>query len=191
MYLSSFREQDKAALLEHLSTKDVYNTTLNIPYPYTETDADFWIRHRQQVTKRQGIEVTFAIRDSNGRLIGGIGADELELTANNQADANLSNQVVVSPRAHRVEFGYWLARPYWGQGIMTDAVRAYVKYAFTELNLLKLTAHVFVENLASARVLEKNSFKLEGRLRQHFLKDGRLLDALAYGLLKDDWVNAH
>jgi RimJ/RimL family protein N-acetyltransferase len=50
---------------------------------------------------------------------------------------------------------------------------------------------VFAENLASARVLEKNSFKLEGKLRQHFLKDGRLLDALSYGLLKEDWVNAH
>jgi len=74
---------------------------------------------------------------------------------------------------------------------MTDAVRVYVRYAFTELNLLKLTAHVFAENLASARVLEKNSFKLEGKLRQHFLKDSRLLDALSYGLLKEDWLNTH
>jgi RimJ/RimL family protein N-acetyltransferase len=193
IYLSSFREQDKPALLEHLSTRDVYNTTLNIPYPYTEVDADFWIHQRQHITKRQGIEVTFAIREANGKLIGGIGADELELTSNNQAEptAIISNHLVVSPRAHRVEFGYWLARPYWGQGIMTDAVRVYVRYAFTELNLLKLTAHVFAGNLASARVLEKNSFKLEGKLRQHFLKDGRLLDALSYGLLKEDWLNAH
>ena len=195
MYLSSFCEKDKAALLEHLSTKDVYNTTLNIPHPYTETDADFWIHHRQQITKRQGIEVTFAIRDSNGRLIGGIGADELEITSNSSPALGIPTPIIlnhslVSPRAHRVEFGYWLARPYWGQGIMTDAVRAYVSYAFTELNLLKLTAHVFAENVASARVLEKNSFKLEGKLRQHFLKDGRLLDALSYGLLKDDWSSA-
>ncbi|MGH9880451.1 MAG: GNAT family N-acetyltransferase, partial [Pyrinomonadaceae bacterium] len=91
-----------------------------------------------------------------------------------------------SPRAHRVEFGYWLARPYWGQGIMTDAVRVFVRYAFSELGLLRLTAHVFESNIASARVLEKNGFKLEGHLREHFIKDGKLIDVRFYGLLKED-----
>jgi ribosomal-protein-alanine N-acetyltransferase len=69
---------------------------------------------------------------------------------------------------------------------MTDAVKAYVGYAFDELKLLRLTAHVFEFNAASARLLEKNGFKLEGRLRKHFRKDGALLNALYYGLLKED-----
>lgn len=69
---------------------------------------------------------------------------------------------------------------------MTDAVRSYVDYAFRELNLVKLTAHTFEFNVASARVLEKNGFKLEGRLRKHLLKDGKLIDARFYGLLKED-----
>ena len=69
---------------------------------------------------------------------------------------------------------------------MTDVVRAYVDYAFRELKLKRLTAHTFAFNLASARVLEKNGFKLEGRLRKHLLKDGKLIDARFYGLLKED-----
>lgn len=199
LYLSSVHEGDKPALLEHLQTKDIYNTTLNIPHPYTETDADFWIHKRVQITKRQGIEVTFAIRDQQGTLIGVVGADELEINRrsvrlqqvgnNREAQKQMIQPTIQSRpdyRAHRAEIGYWLARPFWGRGLMTNAVGAFVRYAFRELELRRLTAHVFEQNLASARVLEKNGFKLEGHLREHFLKEGKPLNARVYGLLRED-----
>src|SRR5215813_293699 len=168
LYLSPITIEDKLALLEHLRTKDVYNTTLNIPYPYVPADADWWIRKRVEHARRQEREITLALREQ-GKLIGVVGADSLELGM-----------------SHRAEIGYWIARQYWGQGIMTDAVRTYVRYAFAELGVTRLTAHVFDFNSASARVLEKNGFVLEGTLRKHFLKDGRLIDAMLYGLLKDE-----
>jgi len=168
-YLSGPQLNDKPALLEHLNTRDVYNTTLNIPYPYSEADADWWLQKRVAHNEKQGKDVSFAIRDVDGKLIGVVSADQLELG-----------------ETHKTEIGYWLARDYWGQGIMTDAVKAYVNYAFEELGLLKLVAHCFELNAGSARVLEKNGFKLEGHLRKHFLKDGKLLDARIYGLLKED-----
>ncbi len=171
VHLSSVRQTDKAALLEHLHSKDVYRTTLNIPHPYREGDADWWIHKRVEHTKRLDKEVSFAIRDAAEKLIGVISADNLELGT-----------------THTGEIGYWLASPFWGQGIMTDAVKAYVRYAWDELQLLRLTAHVLEFNVGSARVLEKNGFKMEGRLRKHFRKDGELLDARFYGLLKDDAV---
>ncbi len=169
VHLSGIRRTDKAALLEHLNSKDVYNTTLTIPHPYLEANADWWIEKRIEHTSRLSKEVSFAIRDTDSKLIGVVSADNLELGA-----------------THRAEIGYWLAKAYWGQGIMTDAVRAFVEYAFNELELVRLTAHVFELNIGSARVLEKNGFKLEGRFRKHFQKDGKLLDARLYGLLKDD-----
>lgn len=169
VHLSSIRHADKAALLEHLRSKDVYNTTLTIPHPYFAAHADSWIQKRIEQSQRLGREVSFAIRDEEGKLVGVIGADSLELGT-----------------THKAEIGYWLAKPFWGQGIMTDAVRAYVAYGFGELQLLKLTAHTFEFNVGSARVLEKNGFKLEGHLRKHFMKDGDLLDARFYGLLKED-----
>ncbi len=55
---------------------------------------------------------------------------------------------------------------------------------FEEFGLVKITAHVFPHNLASARVLEKSGFQQEGFLRKHFLKDGNFLDARLFALLK-------
>ena len=69
---------------------------------------------------------------------------------------------------------------------MTDAVRAYIRYAFDDLNLLRLTAHVLEFNVGSTRVLEKNGFKLEGRLRKHFRKGEGLYDAYCFGLLREE-----
>jgi len=169
IHLSSLRPTDKPALLEHLHSRDVYNTTLNIPHPYLEAHADSWIQKRAEHTKNCGKEVTFAIRDEDGKLIGIVSADNL-----------------APGTTHRAEIGYWLAKPFWGRGIMTDVVRAYVEYAFRELQVVRLTAHVFEMNAGSARVLEKNGFKLEGRFRKHLRKDSELLDARFYGLLKED-----
>jgi RimJ/RimL family protein N-acetyltransferase len=168
-HLSSVRPNDKSALLEHFKAREIHDSTLNIPYPYSETDADRWINRRIESTRSQGKEVTFAVRKDGGEMIGAVGADSFKLGA-----------------SHRAEIGYWLATPYWGRGIMTDAVRAYVRYAFGELNVLRLTAHVLEFNVGSARVLEKNGFKLEGRLRKHFRKGERLHDAYYFGLLRED-----
>jgi RimJ/RimL family protein N-acetyltransferase len=169
VHLSSIRLTDKSSFVKYLSAKEIYDTTLTIPYPYAESHADSLLQKRIEHAARQGKLVTFAIRDADDNMIGGVGADNLELGT-----------------THRAEISYWLGVQFWGQGIMTDAVRAYVRYAFSELDLLRLTAHTFEANLGSSRVLEKNGFKLEGRLRKHFRKDGVLLDARIYGLLRDD-----
>lgn len=167
--LSPIRETDKQALFEHLQAKEISETTLTIPYPYAEADAESWIQKRLDHTKRVGKHVSLVIRDFDSKLIGAVGADSLE-----------------PGTTHRGEIGYWLAKPYWGKGIMTDAVRAFVAYAFAELEVERLIAHVFDFNLSSARVLEKNGFKLEGYLRKHYRKAGKLFDARLYGLLKEE-----
>src|SRR2546426_7950909 len=156
VHLSSVQPGDKAALLEHLRTRDVYETTLNIPHPYSAADADWWINKRIEHTATHSKEVAFAIRNSGGDLIGVVSADNFE-----------------PGTAHQAEIGYWLAKPYWGQGIMTHVVRAFVRYAFSDLQVGRLTAQVFDFNIGSARVLEKNGFKLEGTLRQNCRKDDR------------------
>lgn len=170
LYLSPFILSDKAALLEHLTTRDVYNTTLNIPFPYTGDDADWWLNRQMETLRNQTRPTTFALREESGKLIGSIGAEGVR--------PGLS---------HKAEIGYWLAKPFWGRGIMTVTVGAFVNYALTELEMVRLTAHVFEANVASARVLEKNGFKLEGMLRKHFIKDGQFIDARLYALLKEEF----
>jgi [ribosomal protein S5]-alanine N-acetyltransferase len=169
VYLSPVREADKTAVTEYLSDRDIHLNTLTIPYPYTEADAEMWIRKRLEHTQRVGHVVSFVIRNADGKVIGGVGADNLDPNAD-----------------YKAEIGYWLAKPYWGTGIMTDALNAFIEYAFAKFDLRKLVAHVFELNTGSARVLEKNGFKLEGHLRKHYLKNGEMVDARAYGLLKED-----
>jgi RimJ/RimL family protein N-acetyltransferase len=171
LHLSSVRIGDKPALLEYISSKEIYQTTLNIPHPYLEAHADTWLQKRIAHAQLYSKEVSFAIRNADDKLIGVVSADSLE-----------------PGTTHRAEIGYWLARPFWGKGIMTDAVRTFIEYAFNDLELLRLTAHTFEFNAGSARVLEKNGFTLEGHLRKHFQKDGQLLDARLYGLLRDDLI---
>src|SRR5690606_12348842 len=85
---------------------------------------------------------------------------------------------------HKAEIGYWLAKPWWGRGIMTAVVGKACEYAFSRWQLVRITAHVFESNIASARVLEKNGFEFERLLRKHHLKDGRFLDSRLFALVR-------
>lgn len=60
------------------------------------------------------------------------------------------------------DLGYELARPFWNQGIMTEALRPIVQYGFKTLNLVQQRAWVVPENEASSRVLEKIGFESQG-----------------------------
>lgn len=66
---------------------------------------------------------------------------------------------------------------------MTGVVRAACAFAIAEWKLVRITAHVFELNKASARVLEKSGFELEGLLRKHHQKDGKFLDSKLYALV--------
>jgi [ribosomal protein S5]-alanine N-acetyltransferase len=87
-------------------------------------------------------------------------------------------------KSHRAEIGYWIAKPYWNRGIMTAVVRRACQCAFEEFGLIKIIAHVFDANPASARVLEKCGFEQEGYLKKHYLKDGQYLDVRLYARLR-------
>jgi RimJ/RimL family protein N-acetyltransferase len=79
--------------------------------------------------------------------------------------------------------GYWVAEPFWRRGIGTAAVEFICDYALRTFPLVRLQATVFDWNPASARVLEKAGFALEGRQRQAVSKAGRVGDLLLYGRL--------
>lgn len=83
----------------------------------------------------------------------------------------------------RCSVGYWLAPPYWRQGIMREALEAVLKHGFEDLGIIKVEADVFVENIASAALLESLNFKREGTVRRAVQKRGRWVDEHLYGLL--------
>ena len=83
-----------------------------------------------------------------------------------------------------VELGYWLAQPYWGRGITTNAVRTMTQWAFDTWQINRVWAGVFAWNPASARVLEKAGYVYEARLRSSAVKDGELVDELIYAVVR-------
>lgn len=63
------------------------------------------------------------------------------------------------------EVGYWIARPYWGLGICTEALRAVVDYCFNVKGFAVLWGDYFPDNPASGRVMEKCGFVDTGEER--------------------------
>ncbi|WP_254511626.1 GNAT family N-acetyltransferase [Anatilimnocola floriformis] len=164
--LAQFKSQDRNALVAHLNDRELYERTLRIPFPYTAAAADEWLAI---ASRNDPSSINWAIRNEHDELIGGVGLDRP------------SSQYF----SHRAELGYWLARPYWNQGIMSSVVPVVCQFAFETLAIAKVTAHVFAFNVASARVLEKGGFELEGTLKQHYHKDGQLIDSKVYGRCSD------
>lgn len=164
--ITDIHASDAASYVTHLQDREIYERTLRIPFPYGEHHAREWIQIVDEETRRLGQSVNWAIRNPDGLLIGGIGLHDYE-----------------PGKTHKTEIGYWLAKPFWNQGIMTRVVSRISRYALEELSLVRLTAHVFAGNTGSFRVLEKCGFQREGTLRKHYLKDGKYLDGILYAKL--------
>ena len=164
--LRPFKKGDEASLAKHINDKTIAHNTLRIPYPYTAKDARWWISHNLEVAKqKKKTELNFAIT-INGEVVGSIGFDPIE--------------------GHRAEIGYWLGKKYWGQGIMTDAIKLMVKYGFSKLELKRIYADVFPFNKASAKVLQKAGFQYEGKLRKNVKKGNKFLDSLLFAIVKQN-----
>ena len=92
-------------------------------------------------------------------------------------------------RVHRwCELGYCIARQYWSQGLMTEAVRALIDFFFEEVGLNRIQAHHDVLNPASGKVMEKAGMQLEGTIRQRRMrKDQTFADSHLRAIIREDW----
>ncbi|HMU37397.1 MAG TPA: GNAT family N-acetyltransferase [Pseudomonadota bacterium] len=168
--LRPFVADDAEHLFRHANNRQVWmNLRDGFPHPYTRADAEKWIAFTKTLPEPQGI---FAIV-ADEILVGGIGVHRLDKDPVYRETA---------------ELGYWLAEPYWGRGLMTEAVAAVTHHAFDSLGLFRLEAGVFAWNVSSARVLEKCGYSLDGKLRKQVLKDGKRCDVLLYSRLRTDAV---
>lgn len=118
-------------------------------------------------------ELTFALVEKESkRVIGSLG---LMKDFHRQGDGLL-------------EIGYVLGKKYWGRGLMTEAVKAALKFGFGELGLEMMTVYHFDYNKRSQRVIEKCGFKYEGTLRRgSMIYDGRVYDSLCYSMTREEY----
>jgi [ribosomal protein S5]-alanine N-acetyltransferase len=114
---------------------DVARMTGRIPYPYSEDAALHWVSGLAEG------EVVFGI-DHQGELIGICG---------------------YSPKGSgSADIGYWIGKPYWGQGFATEAAAALMSYGFSKGSVKRFACCVFADNPGSARVAQKLGFKATG-----------------------------
>jgi len=83
--------------------------------------------------------------------------------------------------ANKAEIGYVIHRNHWGKGYGSEIVALMTDFAFQSLHLHKLYAYVVDANIGSARILEKNGYELEGRLKDNYFIDNKYYDALFFG----------
>ena len=138
------------------------NLTDQFPHPYRQEDGEAFL---EMATKDDPVRI-FAI-DINGEASGGIGLHP-------QTDIHKKN----------AELGYWLAEPYWGRGIMSNAVRQIVDYGFKTFDIERIYAVPFGTNTSSQKVLENAGFILEGKFEKTLYKNGTYLDELVYAVRK-------
>ena len=158
--LHKWTSADREALMALCNDVDRTFLSDRLPYPYTEADADWWLG---MVAENEGKEGVWRAIVVDGLIVGSISVERL---ANVQRNAG--------------SIGYMVLTPFWSQGIGTVAVRQICGIAFQELALERIIGEVFPENLASARVLEKNGFRLEETKVGAVVKGGKAMDVRVY-----------
>ena len=158
---------DRHALVKYLNDPEISRNTLSIPYPYTAADADWWYHKIHDFEAQHHRPKEWAIRHlPSNELIGGIG---ITYSAHYGINNTYENGI-----------GYWLAKPYRGQGIVTQAVVALCNYMFEVLKYQRINAFAYLHNIGSQRVLEKAAFEQVAIKPSFLTKDGLPIDVVAF-----------
>jgi RimJ/RimL family protein N-acetyltransferase len=137
LILRAPRLGDVKAVAALANDRRIAENTARIPHPYRVSDAEDFV-----TAANRGNETAFVIALAEGQVIGACGFMQVD--------------------RHPPEIGYWLGAKHWGEGYATEAVRAVIDYAFTDLDCEALQAAARVTNPSSRRVLEKCGFQWTG-----------------------------
>lgn len=162
--LRPWHQSDAEDLPKHANNKNIADCLRDgFPHPYTLNDARNWLKNN--LTNKN---LLLAI-EVNNEAVGGIG---------------IIYQDDVYRRA--AEIGYWLSEKYWGQGIMTEAIKTLVQHTFNNTDIVRIHAGIFESNFASAKVLEKAGFEREAVHKKAVYKKGILMDEYVYVIFKPE-----
>ncbi len=136
--------EDAGQIYRAIADEGIVRNLARAPWPYTMDDAAWFaaLEHSEMFPNFMLMLRT----DGAPKLIGSCGLAE---------------------RDGEVELGYWIARPYWGNGFAAEAARAVVDVA-KALGHRKLVSGHFVDNPASGRVLRKVGFRPLGRVENRY-----------------------
>jgi [ribosomal protein S5]-alanine N-acetyltransferase len=172
LLLRPLAPEDAPVIARLAGRREIADTTISIPHPYSEEQAREWIAKAAKAFT-EGEEAAFGVvLKSDRKLIGGAGLRDID-AAHSQA-----------------EMGCWIAVESWGRGYATEVSRAMLRFGFEELGLNRIYAHHMVRNPASGRVLARAGMKREGLLRQCVRKWGVFEDVVLLAMLRSEWAEA-
>jgi len=171
LILRPFDSRD-APIVERLAgAREIADTTLNIPHPYSPGAAETWIAsHPAGWTAGTNAVYAITLR-SSGELVGAIG-------------------LAVAAKHALGEIGYWIAVPHWNNGYCTEAGRSVTAFGFEVLGLHRIQGRHLVRNHASGRVMTKLGMRLEGIHRDAVKKWDRFEDIAHHAILVTDETDA-
>jgi [ribosomal protein S5]-alanine N-acetyltransferase len=160
---------DAADVERYAGDREIASTTMNVPHPYPPGGAEPFIKATREGAER-GTSFSFAItRREDGAFVGVIGLRGIH------------------PDHKRAEMNYWVGKPFWGQGVATEAARAVLRFGFEDLGLNKISAAYMTRNPASRKVMEKMGMTYEGTQRQHVVKWGQFEDIGHCSILRSEY----
>lgn len=169
-YLYPIEVSDGAELWEAVESSR-WHLERWLPWVPFNNTRDASIRYAEACTLDwdAGRAVRFAIRDkASNELLGVVGLDSCV-------------------HLHRsCELGYWLRREATGRGLMTEAAKAAVKFAFTSMGVHRIRCAAATDNVPSLRVILRLEFRFEGIARQAELVGSRWLDHALFARLSTD-----
>jgi RimJ/RimL family protein N-acetyltransferase len=158
---------DADAVVRHANNANVARQLRDrFPHPYSRANAQAFLKVSTSDATNLAIEV-------DGEAAGAIGY-----------------VVGTDVERYSAEIGYWLGEAHWGRGVATEALVLVSAHVFTSVNLLRLFALPFADNLASIRVLEKAGYVREAVLRSSSVKYGMPRDQALYARVNADWKGA-
>jgi ribosomal-protein-alanine N-acetyltransferase len=160
-------EDDVPALYRIFSHPEVMRYWSTEPFADQAAAADYLAQIRRCYAERSLFQWGVARKDGDG-VIG---------------TCTLSS---LSPKHHRAEIGYALARERWGRGYMREALPALLRFAFRTLGLNRIEADVDPRNEPSIKSLERLGFRREGYQRERYHVGGELQDSVLFGLLRSE-----
>lgn len=134
-------EEDAVPLAAAIGDEAILTKLAKAPSPYRIADAQEYLARERE----EGDADFLILARTAGapRLVGGVGLQQ---------------------DGRDLELGYWIARPYWGLGLATEAARAVIDIARHTLRRQRLVSGHFIDNPASGRVLSKLGFKPTGEI---------------------------
>lgn len=165
IYLSPFTESDIPVLMQCLNLPEITENLLTLPFPYTADDALKFLKLNEKLFDKYQLHLNYAIRfRGNQKMIGSIG---LELNNSKHQD-------------HSGQIGYYCLPEHHGKGIMTKCLKTFTLWAFHTFKLKRISAPIFIHNIASERVAQKCGYLLEATLIKYYKKNGKYIDTKLY-----------